>query len=137
MHFFSSLGRKAKKEPPEEVSAPSIAPQVSSSSPSQRVPSLTSSTQEDPSGHAARWLTLTKKELHHFLKENSSRVIVVIDNNLYDVTSFMYEHPGGEQILRRYNGEECGAAFHRIHGNRGLLKAKPYMIGTIKIPDKK
>lgn len=81
--------------------------------------------------------TTTRKELDAFLKANPHKVIIVVDGGLYDVTHFMDDHPGGASILKKYRGTECGTAFHRIHGKRGLEKAKPYFIGTLEVPEKK
>lgn len=75
-----------------------------------------------------RW---TKKELKNFLKQHPYEVILVMESKLYRVTCYMMNHPGGPDMLKRYNGEECGTIFRRIHGLRAWEKAKPYCFGEL------
>ena len=41
---------------------------------------------------------------------------IVIDNVVYDCTHFISEHPGGEQVIHSFVGEDCSWQFWRFHG---------------------
>ncbi|KAE8325979.1 cytochrome b5-like heme/steroid binding domain-containing protein [Aspergillus sergii] len=43
---------------------------------------------------------------------------LVIDDFVYDCTSFLSGHPGGEAVLRRFAGFDCSWQYHAIHGER-------------------
>ena len=40
---------------------------------------------------------------------------IVVDNIVYDVTDFILEHPGGEQVIMSFLGEDCSWQFWRFH----------------------
>ena len=55
---------------------------------------------------------------------------VVIDNVVYDCTNFIYEHPGGEEVIRSFAGQECSWQFWRFHGKEQLEEfGKPLRVG--------
>jgi hypothetical protein len=33
---------------------------------------------------------------------------IVIDEIVYDTTEFIYDHPGGEEAIQKFGGEQCG-----------------------------
>nr|ALA48974.1 delta-6 fatty acid desaturase 2 [Umbelopsis isabellina] len=39
----------------------------------------------------------------------------IIDNKVYDVTDFVHEHPGGEQVLLTHVGKDASDVFHAMH----------------------
>lgn len=41
---------------------------------------------------------------------------VIIDGTVYDVTKFLPEHPGGQNIILRYAGKDASKKFFQIHG---------------------
>ena len=45
---------------------------------------------------------------------------IVIDNVVFDCSAFAFEHPGGENIINSFGGEECSWQFWRFHGNREM-----------------
>mmetsp|Transcript_2496 Transcript_2496/g.5982 ORF Transcript_2496/g.5982 Transcript_2496/m.5982 type:complete len:1471 (-) Transcript_2496:34-4446(-) len=51
------------------------------------------------------------------VSENSSdsKCLLIIHNMVFDVTSFLREHPGGSGILRSSNGKEATDSFMRTH----------------------
>ena len=54
---------------------------------------------------------------------------VSIDGKVFDVSTFIKDHPGGQQILLRQGGTECSELFHEFHNKRVLKKfgAKLYI----------
>lgn len=41
--------------------------------------------------------------------------IVIINNEKYDVSAFKSSHPGGPEILEKYNGKDATDVFHAFH----------------------
>jgi len=50
-----------------------------------------------------------------------SGMYIMIDSNVYDVTNFIDEHPGGAKILKRVVGKDASKQFWKYH-NEGILK---------------
>ncbi|KAL3424081.1 acyl-dehydrogenase [Phlyctema vagabunda] len=46
---------------------------------------------------------------------------LIVDANVYDVTNFIDEHPGGAKILKRVAGKDASKQFWKYH-NEGVLK---------------
>jgi len=58
---------------------------------------------------------------------------LIIDNEVYDVTKFINEHPGGPKILKRVGGKDASKQFWKYHGDNVLAKYKPKLcIGSVK-----
>ena len=65
---------------------------------------------------------MTKKELlvsKSELAEHStaSDAWIVIDDQVYDVSSFAQRHPGGAKLLLFFKGQDASDAFHSFHAN--------------------
>uniref|UniRef100_A0A8C4QQT0 Cytochrome b5 n=1 Tax=Eptatretus burgeri TaxID=7764 RepID=A0A8C4QQT0_EPTBU len=57
---------------------------------------------------------------------------IVINNKVYDVTAFLAEHPGGEEILLEQAGCDCTKIFDSIgHSLDAHLVAEKYVIGEL------
>ena len=54
----------------------------------------------------------------------------VIDGNVYDLTSWISQHPGGQQAIKGLCGIDGTAAFHGQHGDS---KKQATMLATMKI----
>jgi len=58
---------------------------------------------------------------------------IIIDGEVYDVTKFVDEHPGGAKILKRMGGKDASKQFWKYHGDSVLKKYKPkFLIGSVK-----
>lgn len=57
---------------------------------------------------------------------------LVIHNDVYDVTKFLNEHPGGEEVLLEQAGKECSEAFEDVgHSTDARELMVKYKIGEI------
>ncbi|CAG9857337.1 unnamed protein product [Phyllotreta striolata] len=57
---------------------------------------------------------------------------IVIHNNIYDVTAFLNEHPGGEEVLLEQAGREASEAFEDVgHSNDARELMVKYKIGEL------
>ncbi|PWN88910.1 putative cytochrome b5 [Acaromyces ingoldii] len=52
---------------------------------------------------------------------------VVVDGGVYDVTSFLDDHPGGKKILLRNCGKDSSEAFWTYHSEKVLAKTAAKM----------
>lgn len=66
-------------------------------------------------------------------KHNSNRSLwMVIRNNVYDVTPFLEEHPGGTDPLMEAAGQDATIAFDDVgHSADAINMLKKYKIGTL------
>ncbi|KAJ4265579.1 hypothetical protein ACHAPJ_007905 [Fusarium lateritium] len=65
-------------------------------------------------------------------KDEASGFWLIVENDVYDVSKFLEEHPGGAKILKRWSGKNATKAFWKYH-NEGVLKkyGKDLKIGTV------
>lgn len=57
------------------------------------------------------------KSLGDELKPSAGHELwIVVDDVIYDCTEFIEEHPGGEQVISSFIGEDCSWQFWRFHG---------------------
>ncbi|KAF9452641.1 cytochrome b2 [Macrolepiota fuliginosa MF-IS2] len=64
--------------------------------------------------------------LEQVAQHNTSKSCwVIIQNNVYDVTEFLPEHPGGPKIILKYAGRDATAAYEPIHPPDALEKNLP------------
>ncbi|KDR24001.1 cytochrome b5 type B-like [Zootermopsis nevadensis] len=57
---------------------------------------------------------------------------VVIYDRVYEITDFLLEHPGGEEILLEYAGRDATLAFRGIgHGVAQLQALERYFLGVL------
>ncbi|KAL1962365.1 hypothetical protein VTN77DRAFT_9778 [Rasamsonia byssochlamydoides] len=62
--------------------------------------------------------------------KNHSRLWIVIDDIVYDCSSFVHKHPGGEMPIRNFAGKSCSWQFHRVHGSGHLkMYAEAFRVG--------
>ncbi|KIY72782.1 hypothetical protein CYLTODRAFT_366932 [Cylindrobasidium torrendii FP15055 ss-10] len=65
-------------------------------------------------------MVLTLREVESHTSKDSCWVI--IRNNVYDVTGFLSEHPGGAAIILKYAGKDATRAYEPIHASDALEK---------------
>ncbi len=55
-----------------------------------------------------------------------------IYDHVYDLTTFLMEHPGGEDVLREYLGFDGTVAFRSVgHSTDALEMLNDYLIGIL------
>ncbi|XP_028519176.1 cytochrome b5 isoform X2 [Exaiptasia diaphana] len=63
---------------------------------------------------------------------------LVIHDNVYDVTKFLDEHPGGEEVLLEQAGGDATENFEDVgHSSDARTLMKDYLIGELKEEDKR
>ncbi|CAG8977447.1 hypothetical protein HYALB_00007780 [Hymenoscyphus albidus] len=66
-------------------------------------------------------------------KDADKGMYIIIDSNVYNVTEFAEEHPGGAKILKRVAGKDASKQFWKYHNEGVLKKYSPKLqIGTVK-----
>lgn len=74
-------------------------------------------------------VTLSLSEVN---KHNSaSDCYLIINQKIYNVSSFINSHPGGAQKITEKCGQEVSDLFAQIHSNRAWDLLKKYQVGTI------
>ena len=68
------------------------------------------------------------------VSEHSSRYDgwMVIYDRVYDVTTFLREHPGGEEVMVEYLGYDATFAFRGVgHSNDAVEMLEEFLIGIL------
>ncbi|XP_017015778.2 cytochrome b5 [Drosophila takahashii] len=64
--------------------------------------------------------------------KNGKPCWLIIKGNVYDVTKFLVEHPGGSEALLEYGGKDATKAFKQAgHSSDAEKDLKNYKIGEI------
>ncbi|KAJ2891514.1 hypothetical protein MKZ38_000279 [Zalerion maritima] len=65
--------------------------------------------------------------------KSEKSMMIIIDGSVYDVASFIDEHPGGPKILKRFAGKNASKAFWKYHSKSVLEKyGENLKVGTVK-----
>ena len=72
--------------------------------------------------------TIKEVSLHN----TEDDIWIIINENVYDITDFIHEHPGGGDILLSFAGEDVSEFFNELHQPDILIEvADQYRIGSI------
>ena len=75
---------------------------------------------------------ITPEELAKHATEESG-VWMAIDGIVYDVTTWLVDHPGGKAVLLRSGGKDATRAFNLVrHSDFAVAEAERYAIGVLK-----
>ncbi|XP_012533501.2 cytochrome b5 isoform X2 [Monomorium pharaonis] len=70
--------------------------------------------------------------------KNGTRTWIVIYDNVYDVTDYMQQHPGGPELIEEYAGKDATSGFDDFgHSLDATKMLKKYLIGELKDEDKR
>ncbi|XP_031639588.1 cytochrome b5 [Contarinia nasturtii] len=77
--------------------------------------------------------TVKTYSLAEIAKHNSNQTTwIVIHNNIYDVTKFLNEHPGGEEVLLEQAGKDASESFEDVgHSTDAREMMKRYKVGEV------
>lgn len=57
---------------------------------------------------------------------------VAIRGNVYDVTAWQHDHPGGSAVIQAHTGEDCTAEFDEVgHTNYAVSLLDKYLVGAL------
>jgi len=72
-------------------------------------------------------------------EHNTSKSLwLVLDDKVYDITRFLDEHPGGEEVLLEQGGGDGTESFEDVgHSSDAREMRKQYLIGELVEDDKK
>ncbi|KKP37373.1 MAG: NADH-cytochrome b5 [Candidatus Peregrinibacteria bacterium GW2011_GWF2_33_10] len=73
---------------------------------------------------------LTKKEIARHSTENDCYLIV--NDKVYDVTSYINKHPGGKNNIIKYCGQESSKIFAAIHSNFAWNLLNQFYVADLK-----
>ncbi|CAJ1081537.1 cytochrome b5 [Xyrichtys novacula] len=88
---------------------------------------------EEKSPDGVKYYTLSEIE-----EQNSFRSTwIIINNKVYDVTKFLEEHPGGEEVLREQGGGDATESFEDVgHSTDAREMAQDMIIGELHPDDR-
>jgi len=71
-------------------------------------------------------------------KNNKDSVLLIIHDKVYNVTNFLNEHPGGEEILLDHGGKDATEDFIDVaHSGDAVDLMKNYLVGELVETDRK
>ncbi|XP_060082301.1 cytochrome b5-like [Ylistrum balloti] len=73
------------------------------------------------------------------VRDNKDKsTLLIIHDSVYDVTKFLEEHPGGEEVLLEQAGKDATEAFEDVgHSTDARELMKDYLIGELHESDRK
>ena len=64
--------------------------------------------------------------------DNCDDCWIVLYDRVYDITQFLRDHPGGEEILLEYAGRDATLAFRGIGHDATILRSlQPHLVGVL------
>ncbi|XP_060778471.1 cytochrome b5 [Neoarius graeffei] len=84
-------------------------------------------------GKEVRYYRLSEVEEHNSFKSTW----IIINHKVFDVTKFLEEHPGGEEVLREQAGGDATESFEDVgHSTDAREMSKSMMIGELHPDDR-
>ncbi|KAJ8417710.1 hypothetical protein AAFF_G00225530 [Aldrovandia affinis] len=81
-----------------------------------------------------KYHTLEEIKLHNTSKDTW----LIIHDKVYDITRFMEEHPGGEEVLLEQAGADATESFEDVgHSTDAREMLEQYLIGEVHMDDRK
>ncbi|GAA5950115.1 hypothetical protein JCM3765_004201 [Sporobolomyces pararoseus] len=78
-------------------------------------------------------ISATEVEKH----KSADSAWVIIEGNVYDVTEFLEDHPGGKKVLLNACGQDSTEKFWQFHSKKILEKvAKQYLKAPVQVDSK-
>ena len=73
---------------------------------------------------------------NHYAK-GSKLEIVIIDDQVINVTQFKFSHPGGEESIEKYIGKDCTEMYYSVNSHKTYtaIKVIEYYIDCFYIVD--
>ncbi|XP_048858080.1 cytochrome b5-like isoform X18 [Brienomyrus brachyistius] len=89
-------------------------------------------------GNTANERTVKYYRLSEVEERNSSKSTwIIINYKVYDVTKFLEEHPGGEEVLREQAGGDATESFEDVgHSSDARAMATSFLIGEVHPEDR-
>ncbi|XP_023555812.1 cytochrome b5 isoform X1 [Octodon degus] len=82
---------------------------------------------------AVKYYTLEEIQKH----KDSKSTWVILHHKVYDLTKFLEEHPGGEEVLREQAGGDATENFEDVgHSTDARELSKTYIIGEVHPDDR-
>ncbi|XP_030620867.1 cytochrome b5 type B [Chanos chanos] len=89
---------------------------------------------EGTSDSNVRYYTLEEIQAHNMSKDTW----LIIHDKVYDITSFLEEHPGGEEVLLEQAGADATESFEDVgHSTDAREMLEQYYIGELHMNDRK
>ncbi|KAM7126967.1 cytochrome b5 isoform 3-T3 [Molossus nigricans] len=87
----------------------------------------------EPSDKAVKYYTLEEIQKHN----HSKSTWLILHHKVYDVTKFLEEHPGGEEVLREQAGGDATENFEDVgHSSDARELSQTYIIGELHPDDR-
>ncbi|RXM29262.1 Cytochrome b5 [Acipenser ruthenus] len=84
--------------------------------------------EKEESKDEVKYYSLEEVQQHNSCKSTW----LIIHNKIYDVTKFLEEHPGGEEVLREQAGGDATESFEDVgHSTDAREMTSMYMIGEL------
>ncbi|XP_040900394.1 cytochrome b5 [Toxotes jaculatrix] len=85
-------------------------------------------------GSDVKYYTLEEIRVHNM----SNDTWLIIHDKVYDITSFLEEHPGGEEVLLEQAGADATESFEDVgHSTDAREMLQQYYIGELHMDDRK
>lgn len=70
-------------------------------------------------------------------QNNRESAWIVMNDKVYDVTKFLAEHPGGEEVILELAGQDATESFDDVgHSTDARKMAEDYLIGVLPLKEK-